>query len=178
MKTVIIFIILSFNLGFAQNCFDETKEVKKILRSSGVEMHDAKIIGACVDYSSQMLHLTITLDPLTVYSYSQFVPMENYFALLTLEPFFTSAKKIYEKLLMLKNYTLYIVEFKNVVDQYGNFSHKEKKILSTIGMSSETALKINWKYVKDKLFTTFANGKDEDKILFIKMLDHYEVNPF
>lgn len=178
MKTVIVFVVMFFSVGFAQNCFDQTKEVKKILRSSEVEMHSAKVIGACLDSANQTLHLTITLDPIAVNVYSGYLPVNGWFAFLTLHPFMTSTKKIYEKLLMLNNYILYVVEFKNIVDKYGNFSHKEKKILSTMSMSKETAKKINWKFVNDNFYSAFTSGNDANKVLLFKMLDHYEVNPY
>ena len=93
--------------------------------------------------------------------------------LLTLEPIFTSAEKIFKKFSRIKEYAIYYVNYKTKVDKYGNDEKPQRKILMSLALSRGTADKINWKYVKNNLRSSIYLNNEEEIKRFTSMIDKY-----
>ena len=136
-----LFIIFIFSNIIAQtnDCNDVTKETRKVLNSGGVELYNAKLIGGCID-NKNTIHISLTLS-----SKYSFVLMESGLSkeqtamTQTLEPFFTSVEKIYKKYPKVNNYILYFIYYEDIIDNYGNTTGKEKRIMTSMSMSSRNS---------------------------------------
>lgn len=91
----------------------------------------------------------------------------------TIEALFKPARDIFKAFPDSKFIRLFVVDFQDEVDRYGNKIGTNKAILCKLELSSETSQKINWQYVLDKALP--LSGLNPKKCL--DMLDSYYYNP-
>jgi len=168
-----LLVFISFNIT-AQDCLDKTREVKNILRSKKVTSYNAKVIGGCI--KGDILHVTLIVDGQYTLALRGmgFNSRQAGYAQ-TLQPYFESVELVYKKFPEINNFIMYYVDFEKMTDSYGNFIENKKIIRMTLGMSRETATKVNWKYVNENLKAAILYKEDElNKI--IGMLDIMKLN--
>jgi len=163
-------------LSQTKNCNEVTNSVKRLLSSSDVKLYEAKIIGACID-ASQTMHLSLTMNSkYSIVLIGSGLSKEKTVLTQTMMPYFTSVEKIYKKYPDLKDYKMYFIYFEELIDEFGNSSGNKKKIMASLGMTRETAQKVNWDYVKKNLKSSiWLNNRDELK-RFVNMLDSFKTS--
>lgn len=168
-----LIILLNFNI-VAQDCIDKTKDVKNILSSKKVTSYNVKVIGGCI--KDDILHVTLTVDgqyTLALRGMGFNARQAGYAQ--TLQPYFESVELFYKKFPEITNFIMYYVDFEKVTDSFGNFVENKKIIRMTLGMTRETATKVNWKYVDENLKSAILYKENElNKI--IGMLDIMKLN--
>ena len=168
-----IFLFVNFTL-LAQECFDKTKDVRNILRSNKIMTYNAKVIGGCI--KNNILHVTLKVDgQYTLALTGMGFTVRQAGLAQTLEPFFESVRDVFKKFPEINSYLIYYVDFEKITDKYGNLVENKKIIYMTLGMSRETANKVNWNYIQDNLKSAILyKEQDFDKIM--GMLDIMKIN--
>ncbi len=158
MKTVIIFVVVLFNLGLAQTK-DVTKKVKEIFNSPIIEKYLTEVDFAFID-SSNSLNIVVkfldeTKDIEKVYKVSSdeleaFIRRVVKFSHFI--PFFTSAKEMMEKFPSVNEYQMFWEPFYNRQEV---IQPKDINKLEGMGMRKETILNTDWVHVKKTLSDAF-----------------------
>ncbi len=180
MKTVVIFIVVLFNIGFAQNYSKDTtdvvEEVKKLFIDNNINLYGGTLDMAVINKKKE-LNIIMRENPGEYYNKEYIGSKPQYVITLFagLSPFFKSAKIILERFPDIVNYTIFTIEINSRLDKYGNFQNYESSIVKTISMKKSTIKKINWDYVDRTLYKAISEA-DIKKIEVIEnMCDIFSI---
>lgn len=169
MKIVIIFALVFFNMISAQKSEDVTKKVIAFFKSNDIGLYGAKILIAEINAEKYFvieitqekgIELVLSGEKLLLYK-----------TMRDLLPFFSSAKLILNKFPDIKYYSIKSIDLKEIVNDYGDSVNTKRIILWEMGMTKETILKVNWKFVDVNLFHSISYGLNDDLNKIINMCD-------
>jgi len=181
MKTVIIFIVVLFNVGFAQQEYskdttDVVEEIKKLFNTNNINLYGGTLDMAVINKKKE-LNIIMRENPGEYYNntYIGNKPQEEITLLAGFSPFFKSAKIILEKFPDIVKYTIFTIEIYSRLDKYGNFQNYESSIVKTISMKKSTIKKINWDYVDRTLFKAISNADIKKINIITNMCDLFSM---
>lgn len=157
MRTVIIFVILFFNVGFAQSK-DVTNEVKKIFESPDIIKSATEVAYAFIS-PTNILHVIMKFKDETNYYYAfpeYRTIMKRVIRFSYVDPFFSSAKIIIEKFPSIIEYQMLWEPF------YDRDRVLDPNSFAGMAMRRETIISTDWKYVKTTLTNAFINETKKD----------------